>query len=98
MVLSSDRRDRCNRTRSVTSVWPNRRLASAPIPLDRPGATVSSIPVSISAGLACMDSAAGDHFADAAEMLHLAEQALRAAKGAGRNTMRVYAPTAAAAA
>jgi diguanylate cyclase (GGDEF)-like protein len=74
-----------------------RRIASSPFRIETGRAAAAPLRISVSGGLACMDAATADRYPDAAGMLRLAEQALRAAKGAGRNTIRAYAPAAAAA-
>lgn len=89
------RTDRAAATRAAEQA--RRRIHASPLALPPGEAAVTSLNVSVSVGLTCMDAAKGSRFADSAEMLRLTEQALMAAKGAGRNTLRVYAPAAAAA-
>jgi diguanylate cyclase (GGDEF)-like protein len=55
------------------------------------------LPVTASVGLAAIDSELADRFGDAAAFTKVAEKAVLAAKRAGQNTMRVYAPAAKAA-
>ena len=55
------------------------------------------LPISASVGLAAIDSELADRFGDAAAFTQVAEKAVLAAKRAGQNTMRVYAPAAKAA-
>ncbi|MBX3356844.1 MAG: HDOD domain-containing protein [Phycisphaeraceae bacterium] len=69
-----------------------RRIHGVPLVFPPGTAAVSSISVSTSAGLVCLDSAGGARFSDAAQFLSYAERAVQAAASAGRNTLRVFTP------
>lgn len=74
-------------------------VAADPIKLvTAPFGAPPSVAATVSVGLAVVDSTTLGRFEDVCALLSIVEQAVRAAKKAGRNTIRVYAPTVAAAA
>lgn len=72
------------------------RLVGAPIEIQPPGLHVISVMVSISAGLATLDSTTRIRIAEPQALVSLAEQALAAANKAGGNALRVFVPRVAA--
>lgn len=73
-------------------------ITSSPVKLiaGRVGAP-PELAVTASVGLAAIDGELADRFDDVNSFTKVAEKAVLAAKKAGRNTMRVYAPAAKAA-
>jgi GGDEF domain-containing protein len=59
--------------------------------------TPQEIAVTTSVGLAAIDGDLAERFDDPGTFTQIAERAVLAARKAGRNSMRVYAPTARAA-
>lgn len=74
-----------------------RRIVATPVEIAGPGVP-KRLAVAVSAGLAWVDGVTLGKFKDVGELASFAESALRAAKLAGRNTLRVYAPAPPAAA
>jgi diguanylate cyclase (GGDEF)-like protein len=74
-------------------------IAADPIKLvTAPFGAPPNVEATVSIGLAVVDTSTLERFEDAGALLSIVEQAVRAAKKAGCNTIRVYAPTIAAAA
>ncbi len=69
-------------------------VANDPIKLvTAPAGAPPGVSVTVSIGLAVVDRATLDRFDDIGSLVAIVEQAVRAAKKAGRNTIRVYAPS-----
>lgn len=81
----------CERARAAVASDPI-KLVTAPV-----GAP-PEVAATVSIGLAVVDRSTLERFDDASALLSIVEQAVKAAKKAGQNTIRVYAPTIAAAA
>lgn len=68
------------------------RQADAAIDISAAGASVPTIAVTVSIGVAGIDPTCLDAFTNAESMVRAADQAVYAAKGAGRNCVRVFNP------
>ncbi len=73
-----------------------KHIESQPVDLIAGRNAPPRIPVTASVGVTAAASDAIGRFSDVAAFTRVTEQAVKAAKSAGRNTMRVYAPAAAA--
>ncbi len=66
--------------------------AERDIDLSSAGASIPSIKVTVSMGVAGIDSTCSESFAHVEQLIRVADQAVYAAKGSGRNCVRVFNP------
>lgn len=71
-------------------------LAAQPLIAKPPGLVGVPLTITLSAGVACLEPATAGRFAEPNQLVETTERALEAAKAAGSNTLRVFAPRAAA--
>ncbi len=83
--------DRTEAVRMAEEV--RKALDAAPIEIIAGKSAPPTLPITLSAGVACVGEAGGSRFRDPCDLTGVVEKAVAAAKRAGTNTLRVYAPS-----